>query len=184
MISAAIQDAPGFRLAGVASTAAEAETLVARRRPDVLLVDYRLRDAPGTELVRTLRQAGWTMPVLMMTATAREGLNETAVEAGAQGVVVKRPDPQELLSAIRRVATGARIYEAAHPRRTAGRAGLSPREREVLGLAAAGNSTKQISLQLGVSAETVKTLLSRIYQKLGAANRPEAISKAFELGLL
>lgn len=179
----ALRGAPDFRLAGAAASALEAETMVARRRPDLLVLDYRLPDEPGTELVRRLRAKGWTMPALLITSTAHEGLNEAAIEAGAQGMVVKRADAGELLRELRQIASGGRVYEPAHPRRGGGHGALSHREREVLQLAATGLSTSRIGAELGITAETVKTLLKRAYGKLGAANRAEAISAAYELGL-
>ena len=72
-----------FELAGEAGSAAEAVELIARRRPALLLVDYRLPDGVGTELVRQLRRSGLVAHAVVVTANAERGLNETAREAGA-----------------------------------------------------------------------------------------------------
>jgi DNA-binding NarL/FixJ family response regulator len=173
-----------FRVVGEASTGEAALEMIERRSPDLLLIDYRLPDVRGTELVRSLRRAGATAPALVITAAPEAGLNEAVLEAGAQGVVVKRGDPAELLRALRRVAAGDSVIDPQHPRRPTGQAPLSPREREVLRLAAHGSTNQEISAELGLGSETVKTLLSRAFSKLGARNRTEAVTIAKERGVL
>jgi DNA-binding NarL/FixJ family response regulator len=173
-----------FRVVGEAETGQAALELLDRRRPELLLVDYRLPDVRGTELVRSLRLAGWAMPVLVITATPEAGLNESVLEAGAQGVVLKRGESADLLRALRQLAAGQPVLEAEHPRRPPGQVVLSPREREVLRLAAEGSTNQEIGTELGLGTETVKTMLSRAFGKLGARNRTEAVSIAKERGLL
>jgi DNA-binding NarL/FixJ family response regulator len=173
-----------FRVVGEAQSAASAAELVEQRRPELLLLDYRLPDARATDVVRSLRRAGWAMPVLVITATPEAGLNEAAIEAGAQGVVLKRGDAAELLQALRRVAAGLSVVDPQHPRRPAGESPLSPRERDVLRLAASGATNQEIARTLELGAESVKTLLSRAFLKLGARNRTEAATIAKERGLL
>lgn len=173
-----------FRIAGEAGSAREAETLLSRRSFNVLLIDYRLPDQVGTELVRSLRLAGVAAPALVITANAEPGLNEAAQECGAQGVVRKRGNPEDLLAALRQVVDGRRVEDPDHPRRPAARSALSPREREVLALAAQGLTNAQIGARLGLGVETVKTLLERVYRKLGANGRTEAAAEATRLGLL
>jgi DNA-binding NarL/FixJ family response regulator len=173
-----------FRVVGEAGSAAGVRTLLDRRRPSLLILDYRLPDLRATDVVRSLRQDGWSTPVLVITATAEVGLNERVLEAGAQGVVVKRGDADELLTALRRVVAGESVLDPDHPRRPPGEAALSPREREVLRLAASGLTNPEIAKQLGVGAETVKTMLSRVFAKLGVRNRTEAVVAARDRGLL
>jgi DNA-binding NarL/FixJ family response regulator len=173
-----------FRVAGEAASADEALRLLERRRPDVLLVDLNLPDLPGTALVQSLRRRGESTPVLVITAAPRRGLNETVREVGAQGVIQKQADPGELLEALREVAAGRLVTDYRHPKRPPGQAALSPRERQVLELAATGATNTEIAVRLGVGRQTVKTLLSRTFTKLGASNRVEAVSAARDLGLL
>jgi DNA-binding NarL/FixJ family response regulator len=173
-----------FRLAGEASTSAEAVDLVQRRRPDLLLVDYRLTDGVGTELVKELRRQNARMPAVLMTANVERGFNEVALEAGAQGSVLKTGSRDELLGALRAVAAGRRAFDARHPPRDAGRAALSPRERDVLRLVADGRTNREIASALDVGPETVKTVLGRIFVKLGVTRRAEAVSAAHRYGLL
>jgi DNA-binding NarL/FixJ family response regulator len=173
-----------FRVAGTAFSAAEARELAARRRPDLLLVDYRLPDGVGTELVRDLRHEGVAAPAVIMTANTERGFNEAAREAGAQGSVLKTGRVEELLGALRTVQAGGHSFDARHPKRAPGRGALSPREREVLSLVASGATNREIAETLGVGAETVKTLLARIFAKLGVRRRAEAVSEAHSRGLL
>src|SRR5437870_6242288 len=150
-----------FRVAGEAASAPEALELTERRRPDILLLDYRLGDALGTEVLRDLRRRGHETPAVLMTANAEAGFNEIAREAGARGTVLKSGRSAELLEALRIVSDGGTSFDARHPPRPSGRAALSPREREVLRLVAAGSTNKQIAEQLQIGDETVKTLVSR-----------------------
>jgi DNA-binding NarL/FixJ family response regulator len=173
-----------FRLAGVAVETAAAVALAQRRSADLLLLDYRLPDGVGTELLRELRQLGVSTPAVLMTANPERGFNEIARESGAQGSVVKSGSVEELLTALRRVAAGQEWFDGRHPRRAPGRAALSPRERQVLRLVAAGKTNVEIAAELGVGAETVKTLLARTFTKLGAHRRAEAVAAATRLGLL
>jgi DNA-binding CsgD family transcriptional regulator len=89
-----------------------------------------------------------------------------------------------LLDALRRVAGGGQAFDARHPPRPSGRAALSPREREVLQRVATGDTNRTIAAELGIGDETVKTLLTRTYAKLGVRRRAEAVSAAHELGIL
>ena len=177
-------DESEFDVVGEAKTAAEALELFERRRPDLLLADYHLPDGSATELVRLLRRQGVSIPVLVITATPRPGLNEAVAEAGGQGVVLKRGDSDALLAALRSVAGGQPVVDFEHPKRPSAFASLSPREREILRLAAAGATNPEIADKLGVSRESVKTLLSRSFGKLGVRNRMEAVTVAREQGLL
>jgi DNA-binding NarL/FixJ family response regulator len=173
-----------FRLAGEAPTGSEALDLVGRRNPDLLLVDYRLPDMLGTELVRALRRAGVDAPVVLMTANPERGFNEAAREAGAQGTTLKSGSPDELLDALRALAAGKSSFDGRHPARPAGRAALSPREREVVRLVAGGATNREVADALDVGPETVKTLLARTYAKLGVRRRAEAVAEAQRQGLL
>jgi DNA-binding NarL/FixJ family response regulator len=177
-------EASEFRLAGEAATGAEAVDLAERRRPDVLLVDYRLGDSIGTEVLRDLRRRGDNTPAVLMTANLERGFNELAREAGAKGTVLKSGRAEELLQALRAVSDGGESFDGRHPPRQAGQAALSPREREVMRLLAGGATNKEIAAGLQIGEETVKTLVARTFAKLGVKRRAEAVSVAHELGLL
>lgn len=173
-----------FRLAGEAGSGAEAIDLAARRGPDLLLVDYRLPDALGTQLVRDLRNAGVLSPAVLMTANPERGFNEAAREGGAQGTTLKSGSPGELLATLRSVIRGEEAFDGRHPARPAGRSALSPREREVVRLVARGATNREVAQALDVGEETVKTMLARTYAKLGVRRRAEAVAEAQKQGLL
>jgi DNA-binding NarL/FixJ family response regulator len=173
-----------FSVVGEAAAASEAIELIPRRNPQLLLIDYRLGKEAGTELVRELRRRGIGSPALLMTAHDEAGFNEAAREAGAQGSVLKTGSSPELLDALRRVRDGQAAFDARHPARDPGRAALSPREREVLRLLAAGRTNRQVAAELAVGPETVKTLVARTFAKLGARRRAEAVETAQRMGLL
>lgn len=172
-----------FRVAGEATLAVDAVSLVERRRPELLLVDQILPDWTGTELVRELRRRGIETPALLMTAAPREGLNEEAAAAGIQGTVLKSSEPDLLLEALRRVGSGAVAPRAAHPRLQRP-VTLSPREQQILRLVARGATNVEVADVLGIGRETVKTMLYRAFEKLGVRRRSEAVAEAQRLGLL
>ena len=173
-----------FVVTAEANSADEVDDVIARRGPAVLLVDYRLAGSTGTELIRRLRLASVDIPALLMTANEERGLNEAARDAAAQGTVLKTGSGDELLLALRRVVAGETSFDSRHPARDQGNAALSPREREVLRLVASGATNVQIAEQLGIGRESVKTLISRAFAKLGATRRAEAVSEAHRRGLL
>lgn len=177
-------DGSEFHLAGEAASAAEAVELCHRRRPQLLLVDYRLPDGRGTELVRDLRRLGVAAPAVLMTANLERGFNEAARDADAQGSVLKTGRIEELLQTLRTVAEGGHAFDPRHPKRPLGHAALSPREREVLRLVADGATNRDVAAALRVGDETVKTLVARTFAKLGVRRRAEAVSVAHDRGLL
>ena len=177
-------DATEFRLVGEAETAEAASDLVERRRPDVLLVDQRLPDGRGTELVRSLRRGGHAVPALLMTANRERGFNELVREVGAQGSIMKTGRAEELAAALRAVLRGERVVDGRHPARAVERGALTPREREVLRFVARGLTNREIARELGVTPETVKTLLARTFAKLGVRRRAEAVALAHDRGIL
>jgi DNA-binding NarL/FixJ family response regulator len=173
-----------FCVIGEAEDAARAVELCERRVPGLLLVDYRLPDMLGTDLVRELRREGLAAPAVLMTANNERGMNEAAREAGAQGTVLKTGSAEELLLALRLVSDGGDSFDGRHPKRPSGQSALSPRERQVLELVASGATNREIASTLGLGGETVKTLLARTFAKLGARKRAEAVSAAHARGLL
>jgi two-component system nitrate/nitrite response regulator NarL len=173
----------GYVVAGEASTRAEAESLVARRAADVLLVDYWLGDTSALDFVRELRRKRISTPVLIFTASPIAGLNEVVLEAGAQGCLVKTGNSCDLLSALHRVCSGGSIHDPRNgPRQSLPT--LTTRERDVLRLISNGKTNGEAALTLMVSLNTVKTLQARASAKLGTARRTETVVVAKDLGLL
>ena len=177
-------DQSEFQVEGEAETATEAERLCRERRADVVLIDEWLGDGLGTDLLRTLRQQDLLLPALITSASKVRGLNETAREAGAQGSLHMSAQPEKLLAALRDIAAGRESFDHDHPRRAAGQRSLSAREREVLQHVAIGATNREIAASLGISVETVNTLLDRVRLKLGVHRRAEAVAEARRLAII
>lgn len=173
-----------FAIAGVARNAADALAEAKRIQPDLLLVDYRLPDKTGTDLLRELRRKGEKAPAILMTANAEGGFNELAQDAGAQGTALKTGRASELLAVLRAALRHQRTFDERYPRRGTPGVALSPREREVLRLVAAGATNAEIAESLSITRDTVKTLLARTFEKLGVHRRAEAVAAAYKHGLL
>jgi DNA-binding NarL/FixJ family response regulator len=173
-----------FRVVGEANDAREALELFRRRRPRIVLVDHRLSSQFGVDVIRRLRGEDPSVRLVLMTSSPERGLNETAREAGAQGSLLKTGNAADVLSILRAVASGGRSFDPRHPPRKAGAGPLTPRERAVLRLVATGSTNREVAAELGVGEETVKTMLSRAFVKLGARRRAEAVAVAQARGLL
>ena len=164
-----------------ARTGDEALELTRRYEPHVALVDLFLAGESGSEVCERLTEAWPWLRVLLISGAGQ--ISPTAARAcGAAGFIPKdRPAP-EVLAAVQAVARG----ESAFPDEPAPPAGprLTAREREVLELVAAGHTNQQIGEALHLSPHTVKEHASRVFRKLDARNRAEAVQRAQRLGLL
>ncbi|TMM28084.1 MAG: response regulator transcription factor [Actinobacteria bacterium] len=168
-----------LRVAGETEGAEDTARLAAELEPHVVLVE-----ATGTELVSELREAGISVPVVLLSPTPKRGFNENAREAGAQGTVLATGSIGRLVAALRAVLRGEPSFDAAHPGRPAGQSALSPRERDVLRLVGRGATNREIANELEIGDQTVKTLLARSCAKLGVSRRADAVAAARGLGLL
>ncbi len=186
-------------IVGECGLACEAQALVAAARPDVVVLDVALPDADGLQLARELRDRHAGLGIVVLTAQAEDDVLFRALETGVSAFVDKTAPNTEVLGAIRHAAVAAASFTAtglvhAWARRTqaapvvagipAGGMLLSPREFEVLSLLATGLSVPAIASTMFVSLSTAKTYVSRVYEKLGAANRASAIMTALRLGLI
>ena len=168
-----------FRIAGESASADETARLAAELDPDLLLIE-----ATGVTPVTEVRAHGVSVPTVLMTASPERGFNENAREAGAQGTVLSTGSIAELLAALRAVSQGEPSFDPRHPRRPSAHGSLSRREREVLRLVAQGDTNREIASELGISEQTVKTLVARSCAKLGVRRRGDAVAAARGLGLL
>jgi NarL family two-component system response regulator LiaR len=179
-------------LAGEAATGEEAVRLCAELRPDVVLMDLQLPDMTGVEATRAIRQNRPEVKVLALTSFKDEAWVQAALQAGAIGYLLKDVSIDELAAAIRAAHAGkptlapeaaqALIHAVTQPPPLGG--DLTEREREVLALLAKGLDNVAIADRLGVSRSTIKTHVSSILSKLGAASRTEAVALALKHGLV
>lgn len=189
-LSHAFERQEDFAVSGQAATIAEALALAGRLTPDVVVTDVRLPDGTGLDVVRALREANPAIGLVVLTMYAGDEQLFAALEAGASAFVAKDAPADDVVAAARHALVAPRSFTAANlgdaMRRKLEPSGpqLSPREREVLNLLAEGLGVSAIAKQLYVSESTAKTHISKIYEKLGAANRAQAIMSALRAGLL
>ena len=179
-----------FTVVGEAGSVKEARELVAALKPGVVVTDVRLPDGTGLDLVRSIREIDDQMGIVVLTMYAGDDQLFAALEAGASAFVAKDVPADDVVAAARQASVSPRSFSAAGladaMRRKMSPTGpqLSPREAEVLRLLADGHGVASIARQLFVSESTAKTHISKIYEKLGAANRAQAIMNAIRAGLL
>jgi DNA-binding NarL/FixJ family response regulator len=188
-----LSEQPDFRLVGEAGNGPEALALSRSSKPDMVLLDIHLPEGSGLEIIRSLKQ-DWGARVLMLTISAKDEDLLGAIQAGADGYLLKSAEPDDLCDAIRRVAAGQSVLSpevtatvmqaAARTREGKAQVSLSARERQVLAELARGATTAEIAATLVISESTTKTHIGHILEKLGAANRAEAVGRAATMGLL
>jgi DNA-binding NarL/FixJ family response regulator len=156
----------------------------------VVVVDVRLPDGSGLDVARTLREHDGNVGIVVLTMYAGDEQLFAALDAGASAFVAKDAPADDVVNAARQAMVSPRSFAAADladaMRRRMSPKGpqLSPREREVLELLSEGLGVAAIARHLYVSESTAKTHISKIYEKLGAANRAQAIMSAIRSGLL
>jgi DNA-binding NarL/FixJ family response regulator len=160
-------------------------------RPDVVVTDLQLPDGHGLDVVRAIRASNDTTGVVVLTMHAGDDHIFAAMEAGASAFVGKDTRAAEVVSAAKHAAVAPRTFLCAGLRQAVMRRATSPappklsgREAEVLALLADGLGTGEIASSLYMSESTAKTHITHIYQKLGAANRAQALVTAMRTGLL
>jgi len=177
-----------------AATGDEALALIRQHRPDVAVLDIQMPGRTGLEVTRAVRAEQLPVGVLILTAYDDDPFVMTALQAGANGYVMKSAEPEELVAAVRAVHDGKSALDPSILRKvmatlTDGSPSgtvekLSAREIEVLRLAARGYTNKAIGAQLGISDRTVQGHLTNVYGKLGVASRTEAVTRAIHMGLV
>jgi DNA-binding NarL/FixJ family response regulator len=189
-LSRAFERQMDFDVAGHAGSVAQAVTMADSLKPDVVVTDVRLPDGTGLDLVRKLRQTSPDIGLVVLTMYAGDEQLFAALEAGASAFVAKDAPSDDVVAAARHALVAPRSFTAADlaaaMRRRMEPSGpsLSPREQEVLTLLAEGLGVAAIARKLYVSESTAKTHISKIYEKLGAANRAQAIMAGIRAGLI
>ncbi|MBO0852654.1 MAG: response regulator transcription factor [Nocardia sp.] len=164
----------------------EVEDAVRANQPDVVLLDVEMPGMDGISVAERLRRDFSGLRILMVTTFGRPGYLRRAIDAGADGFVVKDTPARELADAVRRVHMGLRVVDPALAAETltAGNSPLTAREREVLAEAADGATATVIAGRLHLSEGTVRNHLSAAIGKTGAHNRAQAVRTAERLGWL
>lgn len=191
-LSSLLEAADDIEVVGVATDGAAGSTLVARRRPTVMIVDYRMPGADGIELASRLRNEPDGPKVILMSAHVDRRVLEGALDAGCVAVISKHAERQDLLHAVRRAANGDTFFtqdvlaELVRTRRNepARAVELSPREIEVLQGLIDGHDLVGLAGSLHLSVHTVKNHLRNAMSKLEAHTKLEAVVTALRAGLI
>jgi DNA-binding NarL/FixJ family response regulator len=179
-----------FEMVGEATTGAEAILRCEQHRPDVLMLDLRLPDLPAATIVQRVKDRHPETAVLILTAHAEEMALRGCIKAGASGCLFKDVSEQNLLAALMQVVHGRTVVDprvagamlGRHARERGG--SLSDREHEVLLMLARGLTTQEIADRMELSPNTVKSHTRRLFTKLEAHNRVQALAVARERNLL
>ena len=192
-ISMALSQDPQLEVLGTAQTIAGARTWVATQPPDVLLIDHRLPDGYGADVVPELKRACPTMKVVLMSAAVDDIALVAAIENGASGFLSKSATVDELIHALKSAAAGeilvspallARLLPRLSRERRGGGINLTQREVEVLQVLAEGASNAAIAERLGISLNTVRNHVQSILAKLSVHSKLEALAAAVRQGII
>jgi DNA-binding NarL/FixJ family response regulator len=190
-VTLALQATPWLQIVGYARNGADAINQARALRPEVVLLDVRLPDMLGPEVVPALQAVTPGVRILLFTAHPDHVAVGAALDAGADGLVVKDTERADLVNVISRVVAGERVICAGlHDdgqvllAQKLRRHGLTRREYEILRHVAMGKTNPEIAEALGLARNTVKTYLQRALEKLHAHNRVEALARASQLGIL
>lgn len=179
-----------MQVVGEAGDGAEAVRVILEQQPDVVLLDLRLPELSGIEVMKQVRATLKNVRFLVLTTYDADEYIVPALSAGAQGYLLKDSTPDELTRAIRSLAAGGSPLEPAIAAKLLtsmtekDEDELSAREMDVLRLLVAGASNKVIAAQLNLSENTVKSHLSHIFSKLQVQSRAEAVAVALQRGIV
>jgi DNA-binding NarL/FixJ family response regulator len=195
-----LESEPDTTVLGEAADGDEAVAAAARLRPEVVLMDIRMPVLDGIEATRRIVARHPAVRVLILTTFGADGYVYDALRAGASGFMLKDAPPEEIVAAVRIVASGEALLAPAVTRAVidefarqspappveppAAVTHLTPREREVLDLLARGLSNPEICDRLVITEATAKTHVARILQKLALRDRVQAVIYAYETGLV
>jgi DNA-binding NarL/FixJ family response regulator len=192
-----LEEDGGVAVVAEAADGAEAVRLAGELRPAVAVLDVQMPGVSGIEATRQIKATCPDVRVLILTAYDEDPYVFALLRAGADGYILKNADPDDLVRAVKTVATGGKVLapdiaakviaQATSGKPAAAAEQVEPlteRELEVLRLAAQGLTNKAIAAELGLSDRTVQGHLANIYGKLAVASRTEAVTKALKLGWL
>jgi DNA-binding NarL/FixJ family response regulator len=189
----ALSTSDEVEIVGEASSGEEAVERVSELNPDVVFMDVRMPGMGGIEATRIIREDNPKTRVILFTVDESRQVISDAIQAGVSGYLLKDVSAQELVNAARLALedkavihptlTRAFIEEVQYVDRRP-EAPLSRRETEILQMVAYGSTTKEVAHDLGISPHTVKTHLERIFEKLGANDRAQAVAIAIRKGIV
>ena len=186
-LSAIISLQSDMAVAGEVGSGEEACTACSERPPDVVLMDLRLPGLSGVQAIQRIRASHPDIKFIVLTTYDGDEDIQRALDAGAQGYLLKAMSHGDVTAAIRKVSLGARVIPESVSRALAERhprSQLSPREVEVLELIANGFSNREIGNALGITEATVKWHVNLILNRLDVADRTEAIVTALQRGII
>ncbi len=181
---------PDMSVVGTAGSVAEAITAYDSLQPMVVVADLQLQDGTGLDIVRTIRKKSDSTGLIVLTMHSGDDQIFAAMQAGASGFVGKDAPATEVIKAARHASVSPKAFVCAGlvgammRRRSGEVTALTEREHDVLLLLAEGLNAAAIGAKLYLSESTTKSHIARIYQKLGAANRAQALVTAMRIGLL
>ena len=182
-----INSQPGMTVIAEAASGTEALALYQQHRPDLVLMDLKMRDMTGIDCTAQLRQLDPAARVIILTTYAGDENIYRALKAGARAYLLKDMGREEILSTLHRVHEGHTCLPAELASSLAQRlpdADLSPREIAILQAIAVGNSNKEIGTLLGITESTVKGHVNHLLSKLKARDRTEAVTLGLKRGLI
>jgi len=186
-VKKALNEAGDFEVVGEAENGAQVMPLVSRLRPDLVLLDLRMPQMDGLQCLAEIRARYPETKVVILSVSTDPDVIQAVLKRGAAAYIVKSVNPADLPSALRQAAEGTVFTAIGLPEdgtTVAKEVGLTDRELVILDALARGLSNSAIGKELWVAEQTVKFHLTNIYRKLGAANRTEAVRRAYELGLI
>ena len=190
-----LQEDGDIEVIAEAGDGAKVKELLTSLQPDVAVLDVRMPFATGIEVTRWIREQSLPIRVLILSAYDDDPFVRAAMQAGANGYVLKNAEADEITAAVRKIAQGRSVLDPElaqkvilhmtddQPQVVAPEL-LTERERELLQLAASGLTNKAIGGKLSISDRTVQGHLASIYGRLGVNSRTEAVTKALQLGYI
>jgi DNA-binding NarL/FixJ family response regulator len=183
----ALEEVPDFEVVGECSSGSQVLPMVGRTNPDVVLLDLRMPGADGISCLTRIRSQYPEVKVVILSSSTDEQVIANVLKKGASAYVVKSVNPVDLPSVLRQAVDGTVFTAVGLPdagESPARAAGLTERETAILSALARGLSNEAIAKELWVAEQTVKFHLTKIYRKLGVANRTEAARLAYKNGLV
>ena len=192
---AVLSTQPDFAVVGEAGNGAEVVQKAADLRPDLVLLDLEMPGMDGVEALQQMKMHNPEVPVIVFTAFDSDDRILAAVQAGAQGYILKGAPREQLFEAVRVVHAGGSLLQPVVASKllrqvsqrvgsSAGSQAMTPRESDVLRLLGEGLQNKEIAERLGIAERTVKFHVGSILRKLDVGNRTEAVATAIRKGLI